>query len=122
MSVGARKRRFNPFAGDRKLLVTYLAFMYGLRGAQPGTYVVLRASDLQELARALDTNWLSVKRQLETLMVDGHRRVERATRSRARRLAVPLAVAGLCAGGLLYQTHYRSMPSGAHAEAVRGIR
>ena len=119
MSVGSKKKRYLPFANKQRLLVNYLAFMHGLRGTQPGSYAVLRASDLHELARVLGTNWLSVKRELEHLMVEGHRRVERATRPTWRRFAIPLAVVVIGASAAVYHTHYRtisdSIGSGAQA-------
>jgi len=87
-----------------EVLASYLSLVYTLRRAEPGRPIVLRAADVEVLARALDLAQPTVTARLHALMTEPAGEVQHRSRLLRGRVLVPLAgivVAATALGTLL---------------------
>lgn len=87
------------------VLASYLSLVYTLRHTEPGTPIVLRASDVEVLARVLDLAGPAVASRLHQLMIEPDGEVQRRSGLLRGRVLVPLAgvvVAATAVGALLF--------------------
>lgn len=104
LDAGGRRVDLAPAAGGREVLERYLALVYAMRDAQPGTTVPLRFDDVSVLARVLDRDHVDVERDLLELMATASAPVRDRMRRLRGRVLLPMAgvvVAVTAAGTLL---------------------
>lgn len=86
-----RRARLDPRADRDEVLARYLALVYSMRGALPGTALSIRADDLEVLGRSLEVASEIVAADLDRLMAEPNGLADRRHRLLRRRVLVPAA-------------------------------
>ena len=104
VALGDAVGSFKPEDDDRKIMLRYLALVYRIRNAQPGTPIPSRDDDLAVLADVFGTTSEEVRAELEKLMHRAAPEIRFQFGTFRNRLVVPalgILVALTAAGGLL---------------------
>jgi hypothetical protein len=104
VALGDSVGNFKPEDDDRKIMLRYLALVYRIRNAQPGTPIPSRDDDLAVLADVFGTTSEQVRTELEKLMLRAAPEIRFQFGTFRNRLVVPalgILVALTAAGGLL---------------------
>jgi len=113
----AREERVPPDAPRREVLARYLTMVYALRGIDPGTYITMRADDLDTLGAALRAGTRSIRNDLASLMDEPDGQMAWRTRLLSKRFLVPAAglLVAVCGVGALILTSGDADQAGADA-------
>ncbi len=113
----AREARVPPDSPRREVLARYLTMVYAMRGIDPGTYITMRADDLDTLGAALRTGTRSIRNDLAGLMDEPDGQMAWRTRLLSKRFLVPAAgmLVAVCGVGALILTSGDADQAGADA-------
>ena len=100
LRVAEEVTALNAVPAPDEVLGAYLSLVYTLRGATPGSPVVLRGFDVAVLAKALDLAEPDVEARLEGLMLEPTAEVNRLTKLFHSKLVLPIAGAVVVATAL----------------------